>query len=142
MKFNSFTHSSYVSPDLTTVEEWTSVLTLAVRWRMDELISLTIQKLSPITSAVDKISLAKKFGLFGYNLVPGNNNQNRDWLLPALKELCSRSLPLRMEEARKLDMWTVIKVWELQFEIMQLGVDGHNNGSRIERLIKRRFGLE
>lgn len=140
MKFNSFTLSSYVSPDLTTVEEWTSVLTLAVKWRMDELISLAIQKLSPITSAVDKISLAKKFGLFGYNLVPGNN-QNRDWLLPALKELCTRSLPLRMEEARKLDMWTVIKVWEVQFEIMQLGVDGHNI-SQIERLIKRRFGLE
>ncbi len=140
MKFNPLMRSNYVSPDLTTVEEWTSVLTLAVKWRMDELISVAIQKLTPITSAVDKISLAKKFGLFGYNLVP-NNNHNRDWLLPALKELCTRNLPLRMEEARKLDMWTVIKVWEVQFEIMQLGVGGHNV-SQIERLIKRRFGLE
>ena len=106
---------------------------------MEEPISLAIQELTPITSSVDKISLAKKFGLFGYNLVP-NGNYNRDWLLPALRELCGRNLPLRFEEARKLDMWTVIKVWEVQHEISNAGLN--HNVSQIERLIKRRFGLE
>lgn len=100
---NSFPISNLANPELATVEEWTSVLTLAVKWHMDELISLSIQELTPITSAVDKISLAKKFGLFGYNLAP-NSNYNRDWLLPALRELCGRNFPLRFEEARKLDM--------------------------------------
>ena len=124
------------NPDLITVEEWTSVLTVAVRWHMDEIISLAIQKLTPITPAVDKIALAKKFGLF----VAPNSSHNRDWLLPALQELCTRNLPLRLEEAKKLDMWTVLKVWEVQFELSHSGVA--QNISDIEQLIKRRFGLE
>jgi len=103
---------------------------------MDEIISLAIQKLTPITPAVDKIALAKKFGLF----VAPNSSHNRDWLLPALQELCTRNLPLRLEEAKKLDMWTVLKVWEVQFELSHSGVA--QNISDIEQLIKRRFGLE
>lgn len=108
---------------------------------MDEVISLAICRLTPITSAVDKLALAQKFGLFGCSIAP-NNNYSRDWLLPALHELCTRNFPLRLEEAKKLDMWTVVKIWEVQHEIANSTVAQNGLDDRIDHMIRGRFGLE
>ncbi|KAH9485700.1 hypothetical protein JR316_0002612 [Psilocybe cubensis] len=126
-----FYPTDLTKPDITTVSGWTSILALGQKWQMIQIKALAIQKLGPLTTAVEKIAIAKKYS-FG---------SNHEWLLPAYTELCSRRSPLTLEEAEELDLPTVIKVWEVQNSILNLTYRGICNDTRISDLVKEKFGF-
>jgi len=98
---------------------------------MPQVKALAIQKLGPLTTAVEKIAIAKK-----YNFVA-----NHEWLLPAYIELCSRRSPLTLEEASDLDLATVIKIWEVQHAILNLTYRGMCYDTKVADLVKMKFGF-
>lgn len=121
-------YRSLIDPDLVTVEDWSCVLSLANKWNMADLKALAVQKLTPIASSVDKIAIAKKYNMVGHQ-----------WLLPAYADLCSRNVPLALAEAEKLDMQTVLKIWEVQHQITNW--PGMYYPPSIEQMVKEKFGL-
>ncbi|PPQ88994.1 hypothetical protein CVT25_005093 [Psilocybe cyanescens] len=126
-----FYPTDLTKPDITTVSGWTSILALGKKWQMVQIKALAIQKLGPLTTAVEKISIAKKHAF----------SPNHEWLLPAYTELCSRRSPLSLEEAEELDLPTVMKIWEVQHNILNMIYRGMCSDSRIAELVKEKFGF-
>jgi hypothetical protein len=103
---------------------------------MSQLESLCIQYLKPLTSAVEKIAIAKKFN-FG-------QKHHEDWLIPAYVNLCSRDTPLSLEEAEQLDMPTVIMVWNVRHAVKVMPRRGRGVAFENEvvlQLVKDNWGL-
>lgn len=93
--------------DLNTVEDWTSVLALGSDWVFVSLRELAISKLAPLASPVERVVLGKRY--------------NVDiWLVPAYRELCLSGRPLAKDDATKLGMDDVIKIWQMQQELYWL----------------------
>lgn len=115
-----------VEPELFTVEEWTSVLTLSDKWNFAQLKTLATRELGFITSAIDKVVLSKKY-----------NIGNPQWLLAAYRELCTRRHPLSFVEGEKLGLETVIKIWEVQHKLMM----DSSWGRSVDIVIQEKFGL-
>jgi len=80
---------STIHPDTKTVDEWTSVLRLATTWNFTSLRKLAVDRLSKITSPIEKILLSYRFDI-------------PQWLPLAYASLCERSKPLSIEEGRQL----------------------------------------
>jgi hypothetical protein len=121
-----FYPSNLVDPELFTVEEWTSVLTLSDKWSFAQLKTLATRELGFITSTIEKIVLSKKYSI-----------GNPQWLLAAYRELCTRRHPLSFVEGEKLGLETVIKIWEVQHELMGNSAWGRS----VDVLIQEKFGL-
>ncbi|KDR75516.1 hypothetical protein GALMADRAFT_68522 [Galerina marginata CBS 339.88] len=124
-----FYPSDLTKPDITTVTGWTSILELGNKWDMTQVKALAIQKLGPITTAVEKIAIARKHAILDH-----------DWLIPAYTELCARRAPLALDEAEDLDLATVIKIWEVQHAILGMTCNCGDNDKIIE-LVKEKFGF-
>ncbi|KAF8806688.1 hypothetical protein BYT27DRAFT_7101492 [Phlegmacium glaucopus] len=122
-----FYPSNLVDPELFTVEEWTSILTLSDKWNFAQLKTLATRELGYITTTIEKIALAKKY-----------NIGNPHWLLAAYRELCTRRYPLSLLEGEKLGLETVIKIWEVQHE---LTMGTSNWGRSVDIVIQDKFGL-
>jgi hypothetical protein len=75
-------------------EQWKSVLHLSTRWEFASLRNL--KSIRPPTSH-DQLVLARTYWV-------------DEWVLPALTALCSRTLPLSLDEARQMDIEDVILV--------------------------------
>ena len=84
-------------------EQWKSVLHLSTRWGFASLRKLALKSIRPPTSH-DKLVLARTYSV-------------KEWVLPALTALCSRSLPLCLDEARQMDIEDVILVAAVREEI-------------------------
>ena len=84
-------------------EQWKSVLHLSTRWGFDSLRKLAIKSIKPPTS-YDQLVLARTYSV-------------EQWILPALSVLCSRALPLSLDEARQMDIEDVILVAAVREEI-------------------------
>ena len=113
-------------PELFTVEEWTSILTLSDKWNFAELKTNATFQLSSIMTTIEKIALSKKY-----------NVGNPYWLMAAYRELCTRRYPLSLVEGEKLGLETVIKIWEVQHELSM----GSTWGRSVDIVIKEKFGL-
>lgn len=122
-----FNPRNLVDPELFTVEEWTSILTLSDKWNFPQLKTLATRELGYITTAIEKIALAKKY-----------NIGNPQWLLAAYRELCTRRHPLSFVEGEKLGLETVIKIWEVQHE---LTMGTTTWGQSVDIVIQDKFGL-
>lgn len=127
--------SDLTKPSITTLSGWSSVLTLAQRWDMAQVRTVAIKNIGehPHASAIDKIILAHKHAL---------HNPAPEWLLPALKTVCARTVPLALQEAEQLDMATVVKIWEVQSEsrAMPVGYGSLREDAQIDRLVRLKFG--
>ena len=84
-------------------EQWKSVLHLSTRWGFDSLRKLAIKSIRPPTS-YDQLVLARTYSV-------------EQWVLPALSVLCSRALPLSLDEARQMDIEDVVLVAAVREEI-------------------------
>ncbi|KAJ7596289.1 hypothetical protein C8J56DRAFT_285180 [Mycena floridula] len=114
--------------DAQTVDDWTTVLSTAAQLELQllganlsKIRALAVEKLRPIASLVDKITLGKQFGI---NLTAGKTEENKkskakkeededeeekvisgrdaDYLVPLFTELCTRVEPLSTDEGKKL----------------------------------------
>ena len=84
-------------------EQWKSVLHLSTRWGFASLRKLALKSIRPPTSH-DQLVLARTYSV-------------EEWVLPALTALCSRALPLSLDEARQMDIEDVILVAAVREEI-------------------------
>ena len=84
-------------------EQWKSVLHLSTRWGFASLRKLALKSIRPPTS-YDQLVLARTYSV-------------EQWVLPALTALCSRALPLSLDEARQMDIDDVILVASVREEI-------------------------
>ena len=84
-------------------EQWKSVLHLSTRWGFASLRKLALKSIRPPTSH-DQLVLARTYSV-------------KEWVLPALTALCSKSLPLSLDEARQMDIEDVILVATVREEI-------------------------
>ena len=79
------------------------MLHLSTRWDFASLRKLALKSIRPPTSH-DQLVLARTYSV-------------EEWVLPALTTLCSRSLPLSLDEARQMDIEDVILVAAVREEI-------------------------
>ncbi|KAL1672055.1 hypothetical protein EV122DRAFT_295135 [Schizophyllum commune] len=88
--------------DIRTVDEWTSVLRLASMWSVTSLRQVAIREIEPNATPIDKIVLAREFGL------------GETWLLPAFVALCRSPEPLEYEDAERLGLRTVVEIGRIK----------------------------
>ncbi|KZP33856.1 hypothetical protein FIBSPDRAFT_716816, partial [Athelia psychrophila] len=79
------------------VEEWTSILHLAVRWGFESIKNLSIERLSPIASDIDKIVLGRQYAI-------------DEWLGDAYLAICSREECLSKEEGMRMEKEDIIEI--------------------------------
>ena len=79
-----------------TYRQWKSVLHLSTCWDFASLRKLALKSIDPPTPH-HRLMLARTYSV-------------EEWVLPALTALCSRSLPLSLDEARQMDIEDVILV--------------------------------
>ncbi|KAI5890033.1 uncharacterized protein SCHCODRAFT_02669241 [Schizophyllum commune H4-8] len=88
--------------DITTVDEWTSILRLATRWAVVGLRDLAIEEIKPKATPFDKVVIAREFEL------------GQDWLLPAFVDICERPQWLNRVEAERLGLPTVVEIGRIR----------------------------
>ncbi|KAF8270190.1 hypothetical protein EI94DRAFT_1798413 [Lactarius quietus] len=86
-----------------TYEQWRSVLHLSTRWGFASLRKLALKSINPPTPH-DQLLLARTYSV-------------EHWVLPALTALCSRTMPLSLDEARQMSIEDVILVATVREEI-------------------------
>ncbi|KZP11505.1 RHD3-domain-containing protein [Athelia psychrophila] len=80
-----------------TVDEWTAILHLAVRWGFQSIKTLAISQLTPIATDIDKIALGRQ-----YEINP--------WLHEAFTAVCIRERSLTKEEGRRMSVNDIIDI--------------------------------
>ncbi|KAI0720044.1 hypothetical protein C8T65DRAFT_24056 [Cerioporus squamosus] len=93
-----------VTGDLTTLEDWISVLALATKYDFEAHRTLAIERLSRLGSPTDRIVLARDYDI-------------PRWLEEAYYLLCIREEALTLEEGDRLGMQDVIALAELRQRI-------------------------
>jgi hypothetical protein len=111
----------------TTVDEWTSILNLAAKWRFESIKDLAIRQLALIGSPIDKIVLGQRHGV-------------TSWLLDSYRAICERSDALTLDEANRLGMENVVKISSVRQDIRGVGSFGRITVSL--DVLKQTFGLE
>jgi hypothetical protein len=88
----------------TNVDDWSSVLDLASKWKFESIKALAIERLAALASPIDKIVL-------------GRRHEITEWLVDAYTAVCERSSALTLEEAKRLGLDDVVKISFLRQEI-------------------------
>jgi hypothetical protein len=87
----------FSKPTATTVDEWTSILDLSMRWGFESIQSLATEHLTLLASPIDKIVLGRKYHI-------------TEWLQNAYRTVCQREHTLTLEEGLRLGMAEVINI--------------------------------
>jgi hypothetical protein len=94
-------YRNFQQRDVTTVEDWSSVLKLATQWDFASIRELAIEELSLIPSPVDQLILAHAYDV-------------QRWLMPAYSALCERKEPLSKEEGRRIGVDDVVLIHQVR----------------------------
>lgn len=97
-------HRDVVTGDLSTLEDWISVLALATKYEFEAHRALAIERLSRLGSPTDRLVLAREYD------IPG-------WLEEAYYLICIREDALTLEEGHRLGMEDVIALADLRQRI-------------------------
>ncbi|KAL1663708.1 hypothetical protein GGF50DRAFT_115800 [Schizophyllum commune] len=96
--------SELATCDLSTADEWLSVLRLAHKWSFPTLRARAIREIHLAGNAVNKIAAAREFAEI---------EELQGWLLPAFKEACSAPRWLRLaslQDAERLGAGTILAI--------------------------------
>ncbi|KAI0654482.1 hypothetical protein C8Q70DRAFT_521812 [Cubamyces menziesii] len=99
-----FYPSNVIDGDLSTFDEWTSVLRISHRYEFDEYCKLAVQRLETLATPIDRILLAREYDI-------------PNWLENAYYDLCVREDSLTYDEGVRLGMADVILIAELRQRI-------------------------
>ncbi|KAI5897008.1 uncharacterized protein SCHCODRAFT_02616444 [Schizophyllum commune H4-8] len=102
--------SELATCELSTADEWLSVLRLARKWSFPTLRTRAIREVHLTGSAVDKIAAAREFA---------DIEELQGWLLPAFKEACSAPRWLRLaslQDAERLGAGTILAIARIREE--------------------------
>ena len=89
------------SGDLSTLDDWISVLAVATRYAFDAYRALAMANVAPLASAARRVRLARTYAI-------------TEWLVPAYLELCTRRDPLTIQDGEELGMRDVILISEIR----------------------------
>ena len=95
-------HRNFEQHDLS-YEEWKSVLHLSICWDFTSIRRLALNNIQPPTPH-DRLLLARTYSV-------------NDWVIPALSELCERSVTLSLDEARQMNIEDVVLVATVREEV-------------------------
>ncbi|KZP11504.1 RHD3-domain-containing protein [Athelia psychrophila] len=84
-----------------TVDDWTAILHLAVRWGFQSIRTLAIARLTPIATDIDKIVLGRQYGI-------------NAWLHEAFTAICMREQSVTKEESRRMKVDDIIEISALR----------------------------
>jgi hypothetical protein len=118
----------YSSHDHKSVDEWSSVLSLAIKWEFDCIRDLAVDRLFPITTPIDKIVLGRKYYA-----------DLSHWLEQAFIDVCIRNDPLKLEEARRLSVEDIVHIGEVRHLIRNQQLN--SNQGQIRLHVIRAFEL-
>ncbi|KAH9849214.1 hypothetical protein C2E23DRAFT_862073 [Lenzites betulinus] len=90
-----------ISGDLSTLDDWTSVLRIAHCYRFEEHEKLAIARLDHIAGPVDRLLLVREFDI-------------REWAQRAYFDLVMRMEALTFDEAVRMDLADVVSIAELR----------------------------
>jgi hypothetical protein len=113
------------------VEDWTSILRLATKFKFSSLRELAVERLFDITSPLDKVILAHTFEL-------------PEWLPLAYAQICDGNQPLTVEEGRRLGELgplgndIIIRLWQTCHEMRSFPIRPVTD---IIEIVKRIFEL-
>ncbi|TFK45015.1 hypothetical protein BDQ12DRAFT_595133 [Crucibulum laeve] len=124
-----FYPKSFLTPDLTTVDEWKSVLKLATEWGLSDIRSLAIEKLAPIASAVDQVVIGHAYDI-------------PSWLAPAYKALVEREVPFTVEEGKMLGIEKLLNIMQAKQELYHMIPKEEMPTWQVERRIRSLFALD
>jgi hypothetical protein len=116
----------FSKPTATTVDEWTSILDLSVRWDFESIQSLATEQLTLIASPIDKIVLGRKYHI-------------TKWLQDAYHAVCEREQSLTVEEGLRLGMPEVINISRARQAAREKATLAAP--SRLHSIIEETFGL-
>ncbi|KAI5890049.1 uncharacterized protein SCHCODRAFT_01049409, partial [Schizophyllum commune H4-8] len=88
--------------DIHTVDEWTSVLRLAVKWSIPNLRARALREIEPRASPVEKVVIGREFAL------------GEAWLLPAFVAICGARECLGYVDAARLGLRTVVEIGRIR----------------------------
>ncbi|KAJ3749579.1 hypothetical protein DFH05DRAFT_1382895, partial [Lentinula detonsa] len=90
-------------PEILSFSQWTSVLELAKKWKMDEVRAHAISAIESLSDVdpVDKVVLARTHDIFA-------------WLAPSFNEILQRSQSLTERDVEKLGIPTVVRLMGLR----------------------------
>ncbi|KAI4518820.1 hypothetical protein K525DRAFT_207554 [Schizophyllum commune Loenen D] len=88
--------------DIHTVDEWTSVLRLAVKWSIPNLRARALREIEPRASPVEKVVIGREFAL------------GKAWLLPAFVAICGARECLGYADAARLGLRTVVEIGRIR----------------------------
>ncbi|KAL1725902.1 hypothetical protein EV714DRAFT_277077 [Schizophyllum commune] len=88
--------------DIHTVDEWTSVLRLAVKWSIPNLRARALREIEPRASPVEKVVIGREFVL------------GEAWLLPAFVAICGARECLGYVDAARLGLRTVVEIGRIR----------------------------
>ncbi|VDC03806.1 unnamed protein product [Peniophora sp. CBMAI 1063] len=89
--------TSFHEYELKTAESWESVLRLATLWQFRNIRTLAISKLDPLALPLQKLVMARAFGV-------------SKWLQPSFTALCLRPDPLTVVEGKQLSIEDLISL--------------------------------
>jgi len=113
----------------TTVEEWTSVLDLAAKWKFESIRTFATTQLASLASPIDKIVLGRRHNIL-------------NWLPDAYQAVCERPDALTLEEAKLLGMEDVVKISSLRQDIRPNGFKTTISLTLSVDVLRETFGLE
>ncbi|KAL1722941.1 hypothetical protein EV715DRAFT_270061 [Schizophyllum commune] len=105
--------SELATCELSTADEWISVLRLAHKWSFAALRTRAIREVKAIGTAVDRIASAREFG---------DLDKLQEWLLPAFTETCTASGWLRtttVDDAERLGAGTLLHIARIREDARQ-----------------------
>ncbi|TFK67228.1 hypothetical protein BDN72DRAFT_859286 [Pluteus cervinus] len=89
--------ANYQVWNLTTVEEWTSVLKVARQWEANSMYHLALSEIKPDATPLDLVVLGAQYHI-------------ADWLREGRLKLCRREERITLEEATRMGMEEAIKI--------------------------------
>ncbi|KAI0334088.1 hypothetical protein GY45DRAFT_1318960 [Cubamyces sp. BRFM 1775] len=99
-----FYPSNVIDGDLSTFDEWTSVLRISHRYEFDEHYNLAVQRLEHLATAIDRILLAREYDI-------------PNWRESAYYDICVREDSLTYDEGMRLGMADVVLIADLRQRI-------------------------
>ncbi|KAI9060514.1 hypothetical protein FKP32DRAFT_1595264 [Trametes sanguinea] len=99
-----FYPKSVLHGDITTLDDWKSVLQIADQFMFEQHRELAIQRLESLATPIDRIVLSRQYDI-------------KQWLEKAYYDLCTREEPLTLDEGERLGMADVIAIAGLRQRI-------------------------
>ncbi|KAH9833512.1 uncharacterized protein C8Q71DRAFT_860308 [Rhodofomes roseus] len=108
--------------DLTTYEEWSAALELAVRWEFNSVRDFIVRRMKDTGTLAEQVAMARRLDM-------------QQWCWDACTKLCQRAKPLTLEEGQRLGVEDTVRISQVRENLRvhpRVGKNGDLQGYRVE----------